>query len=57
MVGRIQSLTESLNDLETRDRDAEYKTRFKNYTDAHRKATRSDISVGEFALTKNEQRG
>ena len=32
--------------------DAEYKGRFKNYTDAHRKATHLDISVGEFVLTK-----
>ena len=41
--------------MKTKNREAEYKGRIKNYTDKHPKTTHLDIGIGELFL-KSEQR-
>ncbi len=43
------------NDLETRDRDAEQKSKMKSYADQRRNAKVSGIEVGDIVLLKQEK--
>lgn len=54
---KIPHISNSIEDIEARDSDANYKGKSKLYTDAHRGAEYSAIVAGDKVLVQNEQRG